>query len=158
MPSEAGIITSSLSTSLKSTCVILIYNLALAKSEALVNIYSLLKQNIINRVMLTKRRRQPKQQRKKVYLAKQKTLHVQHTFFIFLCRCFVWRQRGTSRNFLGTRFMKEMLFAVLFTFLSLPLLFTLVAASRFSFSHSRCKIFMLFFKRNWSPLSLYLWL
>ena len=31
--------------------------------------------------MLTKRRRQPKQQRKKVYLAKQKTLHVQHTFF-----------------------------------------------------------------------------
>ena len=46
MRSEAGIITSSLSTSLKSTCVILIYNLAQAKSEALVNIYSLLKQNI----------------------------------------------------------------------------------------------------------------
>ena len=46
MRSEAGIITSSLSTGLKSTCVILIYNLARAKSEALVNIYSLLKQNI----------------------------------------------------------------------------------------------------------------
>ena len=46
MRSEAGIITSSLSTSLKSTCVILIYDLAQAKSEALVNIYSLLKQNI----------------------------------------------------------------------------------------------------------------
>ena len=33
---------------------------------------------------------------------------------------------------------------------SLPLIFTLVAAS--IFSHRRYKIFMFFFQRNWSPL------
>ena len=64
---------------------------------------------------------------------KQKTTwHVQHTFFVqsFLCRCFARRQRETSRNFLVTRFMEEMLYAVLFTaFFSLPLFFTLMAAS-----------------------------
>ena len=56
---------------------------------------------------------------------------MQHTFFVqsFLCRCFARRQRETSRNFLVTRFMEEMLYVVLFTFFSLPLIFTLVAAS-----------------------------
>ena len=56
------------------------------------------------------------------------------------------------RNFLGTRFFKEMLNVFLFTFFSLPLIFTLVAASISPFSHRRFKIFMFFFQRNWSPL------
>ena len=37
-------------------------------------------------------------------------------------------------------------------FLSLPLIFTLMAASIFPFSHRRYKILMFFFQRNWSPL------
>ena len=37
-------------------------------------------------------------------------------------------------------------------FFSLPLIFTLVAASIFPFSHRRDKFFMFFFQRNWSPL------
>ena len=42
---------------------------------------------------------------------------------------------------------------------SLPLIFNLVAASISHFlMHRRYKIFMLFFKRNWSPLFFYLWL
>ena len=70
----------------------------------------------------------------KITKAKKKTKttwHVQHTFFVqsFLCRCFARRQRETSRNFLVTRFMEEMLYVVLFTFVSLPLISTLVAAS-----------------------------
>ena len=56
----------------------------------------------------------------KITKAKKKTTtwHVQHTFFVqsFLCRCFARRQRETSRNFLVTRFMEEMLYVVLFTF------------------------------------------
>ena len=61
----------------------------------------------------------------KITKAKKKpTWHVQHTFFVqsFLCRCFARRQRETSRNFLVTRFMEEMLYVVLFTFFSLPLI------------------------------------
>ena len=42
----------------------------------------------------------------------------------------------------------------LFTFSSLPLIFTLVAASISPFSHRRYKIFMFFFEQNWSPLVL----
>ena len=49
-------------------------------------------------------------------------------FGTFLCRCFARRLRETSRNFLVTRFMEEILYVVLFTFFSLPLIFTLVAA------------------------------
>ena len=37
-------------------------------------------------------------------------------------------------------------------FLSLPLIFTLVAGSISPFSHRRFEIFMFFFQRNWSPL------
>ena len=52
-------------------------------------------------------------------------------FCTFLCRCFARLQRETSRNFLATRFMEEMLYAwvpVHFLF-PLPHIFTLVAAS-----------------------------
>ena len=107
--------------------------------------------------MLTKRRRQRKQQKKTIGLiSKSNQPCTCNTLFCtFLCRCFARRQRETSRNFLVARFMEEMLYVVLFTFFSLPLFFTLVAASIshcFSFSHSRYKIFMLFFKRYWTPL------
>ena len=46
-----------------------------------------------------------------VDLINKKTgLHVQaHFFCTFLCRCFARRQRETSRNFLVTLFMEEML-------------------------------------------------
>ena len=46
-------------------------------------------------------------------------------FSTFLCRCFARLQRETSRNFLVTRFMEEMSYVFSFTFLSLPLIFTL---------------------------------
>ena len=51
-------------------------------------------------------------------ISKKTTLHVQHTFCTFLCRCFArLRLRGeTSRNFLVTRFMEEMSYMFLFTF------------------------------------------
>ena len=39
-----------------------------------------------------------------------------HFLFIFLCRCSARLQRGTSRNFLVTRFMEEMLYVLLFLF------------------------------------------
>ena len=52
-----------------------------------------------------------------------------HYFCSFLCRCLARRQRETPRNSLVTRFMEEMLYVVLFTFFSLPVCFTLVAAS-----------------------------
>ena len=59
-------------------------------------------------------------------ISKKATLHVQHTFFyVFLCLCFARPQRETSRNFLATRFMEEMSHVFLFTFFSLPLIFTL---------------------------------
>ena len=47
-------------------------------------------------------------------------------FCTFLCCCFACE---TSRNFLVTCFVEEMLYVVLFTFFSLPLILTLVAAS-----------------------------
>ena len=48
-------------------------------------------------------------------------------FCTFLCRCFARLQRETSRNFLVASFMEEKSYVYLFTFLSLPLIFTLVA-------------------------------
>ena len=83
---------------------------------------------------------------------KKKLLDVQHTFFCtFLCRCFTRLQRETSRNFLVTRFIEEISYLFLFTlFFSLPLIFTLVAASISHFL--RCKIFTFFFHNKLSPL------
>ena len=50
--------------------------------------------------------------------------------------------------------LPKILFPVfMFAFIfSLPLIFTLLAASIFSFSHRRYEIFMFFFPRNSSPL------
>ena len=79
---------------------------------------------------------------------KKKLLDVQHTFFCtFLCRCFTRLQRETSRNFLVTRFIEEISYLFLFTlFFSLPLIFTLVAASISHFL--RCKIVTFFFQKD----------
>ena len=63
-------------------------------------------------------------------ISKKATLHVQHTFFVhFFACCFARLQRETSRNFLATRFMEEMLYVFLFTFFPLSLIFTQVATS-----------------------------
>ena len=61
----------------KSLCI----DLARAKSDALVDIFSLLKQNI--KSCNAKRRRQQKQPKKSVGLiSKITTLHVQYTFYV----------------------------------------------------------------------------
>ena len=61
-------------------------------------------------------------------ISKKATLYAQHTF-LNLCDCFARLQRETSRNFLVTCFMEEMSYMFLFSFFSLLLIFTLVAAS-----------------------------
>ena len=69
-------------------------------------------------------------------ISKKATLYEQHIFCTFRCPCFARLQRKTSRNFLVTRLMEEMsnVVRVLGTFFSLPLIFTLVAASISHFS------------------------
>ena len=55
-------------------------------------------------------------------ISKKTTLHVQHTFFVYLFAVVLHvLQRETSRNF----FMEEMSYAFSFTFFSLPLIFSL---------------------------------
>ena len=91
-------------------------------------------------------------------------------FFVFLCRCFARLQRRFVRlkhqtlqksykiflwsNCRTGMCLPKILFPVfMFAFIfSLPLIFTLLAASIFSFSHRRYEIFMFFFPRNSSPL------
>ena len=72
--------------------------------------------------MQTKRRRQRKQQRKKGLFSKTNNFARAAHFFVyfFAVVLITRRQRETSRNFLGTRLVEEMLYVVLFTFLSLP--------------------------------------
>ena len=68
---------------------------------------------------------------------------MQHTFSLYISGL----QRETSRNFPFTRFTCSCS-----PFFSLPLTFTLVAASISPFSYHHYIIFMFFFQRNWSPL------
>ena len=68
-------------------------------------------------------------------IGKKATLHVQHTFCTFLCLCFTRLQRETSRNFPVTRFMEERP-------LTLPLIFTLVAASISHFPTAATKFYV----------------
>ena len=85
-------------------------------------------------------------------ISKKATLHVQHTLFCtFLCRCFARLQCESSRNFLVTRFMEEMSCVFLFTFFSLLLIFTLVAAAFLIFSPP-LQNSMLFLQQKMSPL------
>ena len=83
-------------------------------------------------------------------ISKKATLHVQKTFFVhFFCHCFARPQRETSRNFLVTRFMEEMSYVFLFTFLFFTAShFHLHTRSHFSFSHRCYKIFILFFHKK----------
>ena len=68
-------------------------------------------------------------------------------FFVhFFVVVFARLQRETSET------SSFQYYVFLFTFFSMPLIFTLVAASISPFSHRRYKIFMFFFQRNWSPL------
>ena len=99
-----------------------------AKLSFTVDIYSLLKQNV--KSCNANRRRQRKQPKKSVGLiGKKLTLHVQHPFLYISLPVFSRLQRETSRNFLVTRFMEEMLYVFLFTFFPLPLIFTLMTTS-----------------------------
>ena len=85
-------------------------------------------------------------------------------FCTFLCRCFAQLQRETSRNFLVTCFMEEMLYVFSFTFFSLLLIFTLhmvatsishfvTATAKFSCCSSNKKMSPLFFISRSRPLS-----
>ena len=70
----------------------------MAKSE---NIYGLIKQNLKSRnARATKATPENDEKTKIGLICKKATLHVQHTFFTFICRCFAKLQRETSRNFL----------------------------------------------------------
>ena len=81
--------------------------------------YSLLKQN--KKSWNAKRRRQRERWKSNVVSAA-------HSFCTFLCRCFVWLQRKTSRNFQVEHFMDKKSYVFLFTFFLLPLIFILVVA------------------------------
>ena len=87
-------------------------------------------------------------------ISKKATMHVQQTFFnAFLCLCFARPQRETSRNFLATRFMKEMSHVFLFTFFHRRSFSPCIGGRlHFSFCYRRYKIFMLFFQEKMSPL------
>ena len=82
------------------------------------------------------------------------TLHVQHTFFVLF---FAVVLRDYIAKLPETSYLHDLRVPVHFLF-SLPLIFTLVVASISPFSHRRYKIFLVFFQRNWSPLSLELFL
>ena len=128
-------------------------DLARAKSEALVKIYSLL--NKIKNCMTSSGEGnwQPKKS-------------VQHTFFLIsekqLCTLFCSRakqrrrkaQRESSRNFLVTRFMEEMLYVFLFTFFFSAAHFHLGGSQHFPFFSPPLLNVYFFFQRNWFPLGL----
>ena len=69
-----------------------------------------------------------------------------HFFCTFLCRCFARLQRETLRNFLATRFMKEV------SYICVPVHFFFFTTAdshfggrqHFSFSHCRYKTFLRF--------------
>ena len=102
-------------------------DLAKAKSEALENIYSLLKQNIKSCYAKRRRQRERWKNNNRSILQKKNFARAAHFFCTFLCRCFARLQRETSRNFLVTRFMQEMSYLFLFSFFH-SLIFTLVVA------------------------------
>ena len=116
-------------------------DLARAKSEALDNFCSLFKQNI--KWCNAKRRRQRRltvKNNNKSLVSKIATLHVQHTFFVhFFANVLHDYNVKTCRNFGVTRFKEEMSDVFSFTFLSLPLILALVAASIFNFDTAATK-------------------
>ena len=89
-------------------------DLAGAKSEALDNIYSLLKQNI--KSCYAKRRRQREREKTTIGLFSNCSCSTLGLYISLICRCFARPQRETSKKFLITRFMEEMSYLLLFTF------------------------------------------
>ena len=86
-------------------------------------------------------------------ISKKATLHVQHTFFYISLPLF---SKTTTWNFqkLPTyTFYSGTVVRVFVHFFSLPLIFTLVAAS-ISHFHRRCEMFLLFFQQKMTPLFL----
>ena len=69
---------------------------------------------------------------------KKNFARAEHFFCTFLCRCLL--HYNVNRNFLVTRFMEEILYVFLFTFLLLPLVFTVVAASISHFLTAAIKV------------------
>ena len=61
--------------------------------------------------------------------------HAENFFCTFPCRCFARLQRETSRNFTATRFMEDLLYGFLFTFICTAAHFHLGCRQYFSFSH-----------------------
>ena len=104
--------------------------------------------------MLTKRRRQRKQQKKKEIglISKKTTLHVQHTFFVhfFAVVLHDYNVKLPETSQLHVLWRKCCMWSCSLFFAAA--LFQLGGRQHFSFSHSRYKIFMLFFKRNQSLL------
>ena len=116
------------------------------------------------KIVSCKRRRQRKQPKKIIRSNQPKkeimiTLYVQYTFFpkqqkkttlngfvVHFFAVVLHDYNVASRNFLVTRFMEEMLSVFVFTFLFPATHFHLGGRQHFSFS------FMLFLRRNWSPL------
>ena len=128
---------------------ILYKDLARAKGEALVSlIYIVYSSKMENSVMLSGDG-QRKQRKKLVGLiSKIAAFHVQHTFFLHFFAVFLLDYNAKLPE---TSHLHVLCVPVHFMF-SLPLIFTLVAASISPFSHRRYKIFMSFFQQNWSPL------
>ena len=104
-------------------------DLARAKSEAPFNIYSLLKQNVKSCNANGEGNENGEKTKIGLISKKNNFAHAAHFRCTFLCRCFARPERKTSRSFLVTRFMEEMSFMFLFTFLPPSLIFTQVAAS-----------------------------
>ena len=72
-----------------------------------------------------------------------------HFFCTFLCRCFAWLQRETSRNFLVTCCMEKMSYVFLSLFFHCCLFSPCIGGHKhFLFSHCRYKIVMLFFQQK----------
>ena len=61
--------------------------------------------------------------------------HAENFFCTFPCRCFARLQRETSRNFPATRFVEDLLYVFLFTFICTAAHFHLGCRQYFSFSH-----------------------
>ena len=89
-------------------------------------------------------------------ISKKATLHVQHTFFLYIsliCRCFARLYvKPPETSGLVTRFMEEMSYVFLFTFFSLPLIFALVAASISRFLTAAAKFSCCSSNKKMSPL------
>ena len=84
-------------------------------------------------------------------IGKKATLHVQHTFFVYFF--VVVLQGETSRNFLVTRFMKELLYVFSFTIFTVThFLLALVVASNSHFVTAATKFSCCSSNKEMSPL------